>query len=222
MNRIEKLIEKWSISAIIFDLDGTLVNTLEQHINAFQILFENEKIKIPYEEIAKEMGRTPKDTLLSIIPKLESNIEKLETLAIKKEEILTDLLDDIILFEGAINLLGFLYRRNFTLCLASSTPEFNVSKIIKTAEIDGYFHSVVTGEDINIGKPNPEVFLKAAKKANLLPKNCLVIGDSIHDILAAKNAEMKVIVVTTGKHSTEELEKYNPELIIKSLSELLN
>lgn len=222
MNKLESLIKKWDISCIIFDLDGTLVNTLEQHIEAFQILFRKERINISYNQIAEQMGRTPKDTLLSLIPDLKNKTKELESLAIEKENILTNLLDKIELFEGAKETLEFLHKKNYILCLASSTPKFNVMKILSSAKIKDFFHFIVTGEDIKVGKPNPEVFLKAANKANISNEKCLVIGDSTHDVIAARNATMKIIVASTGKHSTKELEKFKPDYISESLMDLIN
>ncbi|NHJ04704.1 MAG: HAD family phosphatase [Candidatus Heimdallarchaeota archaeon] len=221
MNQLETYLLKWDISCIIFDLDGTLVNTLEQHIKAFQILFKEINLDISYEVISENMGRTPKDTLLSLIPNLESNYEKLRKYAERKERILTDLLNEIPVFVGAYEVLDLLKKRNKIICLASSTPRFNVIKILETAKIAHYFNYIVTGEDISIGKPNPEVFLKAAKKANKDPKECLVIGDSTHDIIAARNAKMKVIVVSTGKHTKLELQAKSPNLIVNSLEDLM-
>ncbi|HUU77223.1 MAG TPA: HAD family phosphatase [candidate division Zixibacteria bacterium] len=221
MNQLETYLLKWNISCIIFDLDGTLVNTLEQHIKAFQILFKEINQEISYEAISENMGRTPKDTLLSLIPILESNHEKLKKSADRKERILTDLLNEIPVFEGTIEVLKYLKKTKKIICLASSTPRYNVVKILKSAKIVHYFKYIVTGEDISIGKPNPEVFLKAAKKANKEPKECLVIGDSTHDIIAARRANMKIIVVSTGKHNELELQTKSPNLIINSLKDLM-
>jgi len=66
--QINSLLIKWNIQCVIFDLDGTLVDTLDKHIQAFEILFSELNIDITYEAIAENMGRTPKDTLKSLMP----------------------------------------------------------------------------------------------------------------------------------------------------------
>lgn len=221
LTRINSLINEWKIQCVIFDFDGTLIDTLDKHIQAFETLFAEINIDVSYEAIAENMGRTPKDTLKSLIPKLVKDTEKLEQLASKKEMILSSLLDEIPLFDGAISLLAYLKDMDLPLCLASSTPKYNVLKMLKTVELDQYFKVIITGEDITIGKPNPQVFLKAAKKANITPQHCLVIGDSPHDIQAANAAGMKIIAVNTGKHDLYKIEIKKADLIVSSLVELL-
>ncbi|MFW9924173.1 MAG: HAD family hydrolase [Candidatus Thorarchaeota archaeon] len=221
MNEIEALIELWEIDNIIFDLDGTLVDTLNQHIKAFQILFQKLNLEIPYEKIAENMGRTPKDTLLSLLPDLKNDYNKLIRMANEKETILSTLLSEITIFDGAVDILTFLQNKKLPLCLASSTPEFNVVKILKESKLMTFFQVIVTGEDITRGKPDPEVFLVAARKAKRLPSKSLVIGDSPHDILAGKNAQMKVIAILTGKHQKKDILTCNPDRIYPSLKDLL-
>ena len=221
MTQIESLLTKWDIHCIIFDLDGTLVDTLDKHIEAFELLFEELQISIPSEAISENMGRTPKDTLRSLLPELTDDEKKLEIYAERKEAILSTLLDVIPVFNGAHDLLKYLTKTKIPLCLASSTPAFNVAKILTSAGISDYFKVIITGEDITIGKPNPEVFLKAANKAKVIPNKCLVIGDSPHDIQAAKNANMKIIAVQTGKHNLQEIGNMDIDLLISTLSDLL-
>lgn len=221
MNLIQSLVAQWDIQCIIFDLDGTLVDTLDKHIRAFEILFKKLKVDISYEAISENMGRTPKDTLLSLVPEITKDENKLKELADLKETILTNLLEIVPLFNGAKNLLNYLYQAKIPLCLASSTPLFNVEKMLHTSNIYHFFKIIITGEDITIGKPNPQVFLKAAAKAEIDPSHCLVIGDSPHDIEAARNASMRIIAVQTGKHELSKIKDLKVNLLINSLTELL-
>ncbi|NHK31036.1 MAG: HAD family phosphatase [Asgard group archaeon] len=221
MRLIDTLLQKWKIKCIIFDLDGTLVDTLDKHIEAFKILFKEINHKITYDEIAVNMGRTPKDILLSLKPDLKSDKKRLESLSQRKEEILTTLLTNIPKFPGSKDILEYLKKNGIKLCLASSTPQFNVSKMLKSVGFSNYFDVIITGEDITVGKPNPEVFLKTAKRALINKKFCLIIGDSPHDIEAAKAADIKIIAVTTGKHTVEQVRNAKPSYLISTLNELL-
>lgn len=218
---IDDYIKKWGIKYIIFDLDGTLVDTLDKHILAFVKLFQENNLSISEERISENMGRTPKDTLLTLIPELKTNENKLITLANRKEEILTTLLENIPLFNGAKEILDYLKKIDLPLALASSTPKFNVQKMLISAGINEYFNVIITGEDISVGKPNPEVFLKAANKGHFSENECMIIGDSPHDVHAAKNAMMKIIAVNTGTHSYEEIQESKADLIVKTLRDLL-
>jgi HAD superfamily hydrolase (TIGR01549 family) len=221
MMQLETLIKKWQTKCIIFDLDGTLVDTLDKHIEAFKILFKELAINIKEESIAENMGRTPKDTLLTLLPELKNNRSQLIHYAEKKEEILTDLLNEIECFKGALELLTKTKELGIIIALASSTPKYNVEKMLHSAGLFDFFNVIITGEDITVGKPNPEVFLKAASKAQCSTDSCFVIGDSPHDIEAAKNAKMKIIVVKTGIHSEDLLKEKEPDLLIDSLADLL-
>jgi len=216
-----QLVKKWGIDCIIFDLDGTLVDTLEFHIKAFQQLFAEKGLKISYDKIAENMGRTPKDTLLSLLPNLVDAPKKLEMLTQEKEQKLSKLLTTVYKLPGAEEILKLLKANHKTLCLASSTPSYNVKKILEATTLKVYFDAIVTGEDISVGKPNPEVFLVAAKKGRCSIDSCLVIGDSTHDIKAAKNAGMKVIAVASGKHSKVELEQEQPDFLVQTLKTLI-
>jgi len=195
---IDDCIKKWGIKYIIFDLDGTLVDTLDKHILAFVKLFQENNLSISEERISENMGRTPKDTLLTLIPDLKTNENKLIVLANRKEEILTTLLENIPLFSGAKEM-----------------------KMLVSAGINEYFNVIITGEDISVGKPNPEVFLKAADKGHFSENECMIIGDSPHDVHAAKNAMMKIIAVNTGTHSYEEIQESKADLIVETLRDLL-
>ncbi|MHA1171537.1 MAG: HAD family hydrolase [Candidatus Heimdallarchaeota archaeon] len=218
---IDDCIKKWGIKYIIFDLDGTLVDTLDKHILAFVKLFQENNLSISEERISENMGRTPKDTLLTLIPDLKTNENKLIVLANRKEEILTTLLENIPLFSGAKEILEYLKKIDLPLALASSTPKFNVQKMLVSAGINEYFNVIITGEDISVGKPNPEVFLKAADKGHFSENECMIIGDSPHDVHAAKNAMMKIIAVNTGTHSYEEIQESKADLIVETLRDLL-
>ena len=221
MTKLETIVKEWQTKCIIFDLDGTLVDTLDKHIEAFKILFKELKISIEEERIAENMGRTPKDTLLTLLPELKNDKDKLVDYAEKKEEILTDLLDETECFIGAFDVLTKVKQMDLIIALASSTPKYNVEKMLRSAGILEFFNVIITGEDITIGKPNPEAFLKAAEKAHCSVEQCFVIGDSPHDIEAAKNAKMKIVAVKTGKHTEELLREKEPDVLIDLLSDLL-
>ena len=221
MNKLSQIIDDWKLSCIIFDLDGTLTDTLDLHIKAFEMLFQELEVVVPKEKIRENMGRTPKDILLTLTPNLVVEEKNLTSYANRKEEILSTLFDEVRTFAGAKKLVEQTRIRGITSCLASSTPEFNVKKILQAIKFEGFFDYIITGEDISIGKPHPQAFLEASRKAKRKPEECCVIGDSIHDVLAAQRAGMKIVAVTTGKHTIEQLKELNPDMVISSLQELL-
>ncbi len=92
--------------------------------------------------------------------------------------------------------------------------------MLKTMNIQRFFDTVLTVDEVSRPKPNPEIFLKCASNLKAIPGKCVVVEDSIFGVKAAKAAGMGCIAVLTGVYSREELKKANPDLIIGSLNEI--
>ena len=219
MTYIETMIERLKIKCVIFDLDGTLVDTLELHVEAFLKVVRGMGIEVPRDRIEQNMGRTAKDVLRTIVPGIDD--AELAYYADMKEDILTELVGEIHPLPGSVELLMRLKKLGVPLVLASSTTSVNVIKILQVTGLIGYFDRMVTSEDIATGKPDPDVFIKAAAKGGAHPNYCLVIGDSIHDIAAALGAGCIAVAVASGKHTREQLSAPGPKLTVSDLTELL-
>jgi HAD superfamily hydrolase (TIGR01549 family) len=219
MTYIETMIERLKIKCVIFDLDGTLVDTLELHVEAFLRVVRGMGIEVPRDRIEQNMGRTAKDVLRTIVPGIDD--AQLAYYAEMKEDILTELVGEIHPLPGSVELLMRLKKLGVPLVLASSTTSGNVIKILQVTGLIGYFDRMVTAEDIATGKPDPDVFIKAAAKGGAHPTYCLVIGDSIHDIAAALGAGCIAVAVASGKHAREQLSALGPKLTVSDLTELL-
>ncbi|MBD3230421.1 MAG: HAD-IA family hydrolase [Candidatus Lokiarchaeota archaeon] len=227
MKLIEKILTK-KIKGFIFDLDGTLINTLGHHVDAFQIAFEKLGIKVNREEIKHNMGRTPWDIPRDILYKkpmddLNEDEKKLvDKIASMKIEIYhKKIADNIPLQDGVKEVLSYLKEREIRLAVCSSTPKMNVHHILKKIGIYDFFDAIITGDNVKVGKPNPEAFLIAVKKIGLNKENCFIVGDSVHDIEAGNRGNIKTIAVCTGFHDREELKDIKPEIIINDLTDLL-
>jgi HAD superfamily hydrolase (TIGR01549 family) len=216
---IETMIERLKIKCVIFDLDGTLVDTLELHVEAFLRVVRGMGIEVPRDRIEQNMGRTAKDVLRTIVPGIDD--AGLAYYAEMKEDILTELLGEIHPLPGSVELLMRLKNLGVPLVLASSTTSVNVIKILQVTGLIDYFDRMVTAENIATGKPDPDVFIKAAAKGGAQPNYCLVIGDSIHDIAAALGAGCIAVAVASGKHTREQLSALGPKLTVSDLTELL-
>jgi HAD superfamily hydrolase (TIGR01509 family) len=122
------------------------------------------------------------------------------------------------LFEGAIALLESI-RPKVKLALASMSNRDFVDHILKAMNVQRFFDVVLTADEVNKSKPDPEIFLKCALKLGSSPEKCVVVEDSIFGVKAAKAAKMSCIAVLTGEYSREELKEANPDLIVNSLKE---
>jgi len=224
MKLIDKILSK-NINGFIFDLDGTLINTLNHHVNAFVKAFKALNYKIDVEKIRYNMGRTPWDIPRDIIfnkslEELTSDekelINKIAKLKIKFYH--EALKNDIPIQPGVIELLEYLKDKSIRLAVCSSTPKINVFYILEKIKMLNYFDEIITGDLVKIGKPNPAAYILAKNRLNLPENKCIIVGDSIYDIIAAKEAKIKCIAVCTGFHNYNELKKLNPDYIIENFT----
>ena len=193
------------IKAVIFDLDGLL---LDSEIVAFKV----------YEELGKRFGFeiTLPDFMQNIcgqplrrnvayvndrfqLPwELEEAVE--EVLRVEKK-----ILDEgVDVMPGARELLAFLKENNYKTAVASSSARARSMRLLEQHDLVKYFDDFVFGPEVEKGKPNPDIFLKAAEKLDIAPENCLVLEDSQAGIQAAYSAGMRVICIPDLKYPTEE------------------
>jgi len=143
---------------------------------------------------------------------------KLDDLVKKKTEIQTGLTKEVNLFDGAIELLDSLHGRA-KMALATMSNRRVIDKLLLEKEVQEYFESVISVDEVLKPKPDAEIFMRCAIELRTRPEDCVVIEDSIFGVKAAKNAKMKCIAVPTGAYSIEELGKEEPDLIVQSLNE---
>jgi len=184
------------IKAIIFDLDGVIVDTAKYHYLAWKKLAKSLGFDITQtqNEQLKGVSRTKSlDIILNWGNIVLNTTQKEALLSKKNEEYLNyiDALDKSYILPGILEALNYLRDNNIAIALGSASK--NAIFILKKLEIFKLFAVVVDGNNVTQAKPNPEVFLKAAKALNLPPKQCVVIEDAQAGIEAAKKAEMKSV-----------------------------
>ncbi|MHA1715085.1 MAG: HAD family hydrolase [Promethearchaeota archaeon] len=226
---LEDLVKKFGIKAIVFDLDGTLTNTLDEHIEAFKRVFQKHGFDVDKSQIEKEMGRRPADVTRALIFNNKSNSElntsdnnMLHQMAKEKVAVFKSLIPEHPpLMPGLPDLILKANKLGLKLAVCSSTPLENVRLILERIQLLKYFDVLVTAEDVSIGKPHPESFLKAVEKLRVNKSEVFVIGDSVYDIESANNAGLKIIAVATGKHSIQELKGAGAEIVVENLSRII-
>jgi len=208
------------IKGMIFDHDGVIAHTTELHYKAFREVFLEKNINLTRQEYSLYNGRTAFDTITGVLEKnkILADSDKIDELMDKKDKIYLNIADkNIQLVKGIKNFLHGLRRKKIKIGLASSSRSKNIKFSLEKFEMKKYFDVILTGSDILKGKPDPELFLKAAEKLHLTPKECLVFEDAAHGIEAAKKAGMRCIaLLTTAKK--EELSK--ADLIIKDFKKI--
>ena len=191
--------------AVIFDLDGVVVSTDAYHYQAWKELAEDEGI--PFDERTNRRlrgvsRRDSLDILLESATKTYSDAEK-ERLMEKKNSRYLELLDHLTpssILPGIEACLAFLKAHRIKTAIASSSK--NARTILAKIGMQETFDAVVDGRAITRSKPDPEVFLKAAKVLSVPPVNCIVVEDALAGIIAAKEAGMYAIAVGDALSST--------------------
>ena len=182
-------------NAVIWDLDGVIADTAPFHFLAWQRVARDRGITFTEIDFKQTFGkRNPEIIAEKFSPGLTS--AEIETLSIHKEEIFRRIAKQSIKpFPGVLNLLLSLKSAMWKMALASSTPAENIRLIAGALGIAGLFDTVVSDKDVSRGKPDPEGFLLAASRLEVLPIDCVVIEDAVAGVRAAKAAGMKCIAV---------------------------
>ncbi len=206
-------------SAVIFDCDGTLVDSLDVHLRSWMKAFEELGVKLREEEIKKRLGK-PVTAILSEVlpPRLRG---KMAELTKRKQEYFAEQLTSLKLYPGVEGVLKELRKRSIPVAVATSMSKKSLHSSLQVLGIEKHFDAVITAEDVNRGKPNPEMLLKAAEKLGEKPQNCLVVGDSVFDVLAAERAGMPIVVVGNNPYQIAQIREKGVK-IVKNITEILD
>ena len=206
--------------AVIFDLDGVLVDTARFHFEAWRALARELGLPLPDEAWFRQtFGRRNEEILQTLLPRPLS-AEEAQRLSQHKEALFRALArGKIEPLPGARPLVYALKQKGLRLGIGTSTPPENLEMILEELKLKEAFDAWVTGADVQRGKPDPEVFLLAAERLSVPPERCVVIEDAPAGIEAAKRAGMRAVAVTTTAEP-EALKAKGADLIVGSLQEL--
>lgn len=182
--------------AVIFDLDGVLVDSEHYKFKAWQAAFGSIGVEFDWEEFNQEFviqGASFVEFLERRNFKGEFVEENVRPIANK--HFLKSIEEEISLMPGAAEILERL--QEFPLALASNSYYLYVDKIVEKFRFDERFKAIANGSEVKRLKPHPDVLLLAADRMGVKPKDCVVIEDAPKGIVAAKNAGMKAIAVPT-------------------------
>jgi beta-phosphoglucomutase family hydrolase len=184
--------------AAIFDWDGVILDSAGQHEQAWEWLVAQNGQALPPDFFLKSYGIKNEKAITELLGwKLEP--DQMDRLIAAKEKQCRRLLREngARSLPGVVALLKRLKARGVPCAIASSTPRLNVDCAMKLLGIRHYFKAIVAGEDVKRGKPDPEVFLLAARRLKVPPERCVVFEDAPVGIDAALAAGMKVVGLAT-------------------------
>ena len=195
------------IKAVIFDLDGVIVESEHIHIEAEKQTMLKHGIHITSEELHKYTGTTAKLMFTDLIRKYRLNTT-FEKIFNEKEQILFKLLkEDTQPTKGIIGLLQRLKQRNIKLAIASSSHKRLINYVLDRLDIKPLFDSIIGAEDITHSKPDPEIFLKSANRLGVNSSECLVVEDAALGVEAAKRAGMRCVGYRNPNSGDQDLSK---------------
>ena len=205
--------------AVIFDVDGVLVDSYQAHFEGWLAAGKKWGFSITEEQFARTFGRTSREVIVDTFGMTWLSDAEIKRLDEQKEAMYREFVaQSFPAMDGAADLLDALHNAGFALAVGSSGPPPNVDVVLDRLGRRHLFSAIVTGLDVTRGKPDPQVFLLGADRLVISPANCLVIEDAPAGIDAAKNAGMKSVgIASTGRH-VQELQQAN--MVIRSLREL--
>ena len=209
--------EASSKKAVIWDMDGVIVDTAQYHHKGWQIVFLKRGANYTKEDFRRNTGKRSDSIIRSI---LGEKIAQGEIIAItrEKDENFRQLMgQNIRPFPGVLKLITSLKEHGFKIAIASSAPMENIQLITRSLKIHNRFDAIISGWEVTKGKPDPQTFLLAAEKLGVKAEDCIVIEDAIAGVTASKRADMRCIAVTNTT-SREELRE--ADLIIDTLEEI--
>ena len=182
---------------LIFDMDGTLVDTMPKHLSAWQKCSLEFNFSFDYSWFYNLGGMPSKKIVLKINEEQNTKLSPDEVVAFKMQEY-AKIKEEITTIDATINLVKEFYQKK-PLAIGTGAPRYLANEILKNTNLKHYFNAVITADDVKNHKPNPDTFLLAAKKINIDPIDCLVFEDTYSGLTAAKSAKMDCVLITNHK-----------------------
>jgi HAD superfamily hydrolase (TIGR01509 family) len=204
--------------AVIFDLDGILVDTEHYKFKAWQEAFRTLGIEVTWEEFRQEFI-VQGSTFVEFLERRDYKEEFIEddVRPVANRYFLKAIEEEVPAMPGAVEVLVRLHEE-FVLGLASNSYWLYVDKLLEKFGMKRYFKAIANGSEVENLKPHPEVLLLAAERMDVDPEVCVVIEDAPKGIVAARNAGMKGIAIPTEDTETGDFSQ--ADLVLASLDDL--
>jgi tRNA threonylcarbamoyl adenosine modification protein YeaZ len=203
--------------AVIWDLDGIIIDSAPYHFKAWQRVFSTRGIDFSKKYFRQTFGQR-NDAIIRGILGTKVSLGEIEAISSEKEaDFRRGIVEKLKPLPGVITLMNSLVREDVRMAIASSAPRENIELISNRIDIARCVQVVISEDDVTKGKPDPQGFLLAASRLGVEPKNCLIIEDAVAGVTAAKWAGMRCLAVTNS-NTRDSLRE--ADLVVDSLEEV--
>jgi HAD superfamily hydrolase (TIGR01509 family) len=202
--KVARIIDR-VISAILFDIDGTLVDSNDAHAHAWVKAFAESGISVSFDDVRWKIGMGG-DKLMPAVSGIEDDTREGKRISERRSEIFTrEYLPHLQPFPGASELVAACKRRGFTVVAASSAQKGELRKLLEIANTLSLLDDYTSSDDADESKPAPDIIEAALKQAKATASRALMIGDTPYDIEAAQRAGVAAIAFRCGGWSDKDL-----------------
>jgi beta-phosphoglucomutase len=212
-----------AVRAVLWDMDGTLIDSEEFHWISWRDTMANEGIPITHEQFLSSFGQRND----SIIPRwlgTDSTPERMERISAAKEEMYRNLIrkHGMAMLPGVAGWVHRLHHEGWVQAIASAAPRPNIDVVLEALSAGQYFQGIVSAEDVHKGKPDPEVYLIAASRVGATPARSIVVEDAVAGVEGARNAGMHSIGISrNGKQLPADIVVPSLELLSSDAFDVL-
>ena len=208
------------IKAAIFDLDGVIADSEPFSEKADEIVLARHGIFKTEKEKHEAFGRRTEEIFGDVLKARNIDLST-ERLIEEKDHVFTGLIKgNLKLIRNSLELIDFFKRKGFKLALATSSHRKKMTAELRELGTEDLFRTIITGDDVKKGKPNPEIYLRAARALGVRPEESAVIEDSGFGVLAGKNAGMFTIGFRSPNSRGQDISR--ADLIIDDLAEVID
>jgi HAD superfamily hydrolase (TIGR01509 family) len=211
-----------AIPPLLLDLDGTLVDSVYEHVMAWREALEEVEIRLPHWKIHRRIGMSGRLFLPTLLRELGQRTDQQEIEFIEKirRSVFNKKIPEIRLLPGAKELLQYFRKISARWAIATSGDRNQVGELSKVLDIPPDV-PVITGEDVDVAKPAPDSFMVAAQRLGVGPDQSIVIGDSPWDLLAAQRMKALGVGLLSGGYAESELERAGAYRVYQDPGDLL-
>ncbi len=205
--------------AAIFDWDGVVLDSARHHERSWERMAREEGFSLPPDHFKRGYGMK-NETIISRLFGWTTDPARIARMSTRKEELYRQFIQEegIIVLPGVSELVSALDAAAVPCAVGSSTPRLNITCLLDQLAFGPRFSAIITAEDVTHGKPDPEVFVKAAQQLRVSPQQCVVFEDTPVGIQAAHRAGMRVVAVTTT-HPAESLR--DADRVVERLTDVI-